>query len=219
MSQRSGTGANVGVSGALRDPGGVILAGGLARRMGGGDKGARLLGGQPVLARVIARLAPQVGPLALNANGEAARFSAFGLPVLPDSVPGHPGPLAGILAAMDWGAAQGLEQVVTAAADTPFLPCDLVTGLCRTATQTGARIVLAADQADGVERCHPVFGLWPVDLAAELRAALADGVRKVAFWAGTQGAVTAVFGGHGFFNINTPEDLEQAEALLLAGEP
>ena len=117
---------------------GVILAGGLATRMGGGDKCLLELASRPLLAHVIERLAPQAGPLALNANGDPARFAPFGLPVLPDSVPGFPGPLAGVLAGLDWAQALGAAQIVTVAADTPFFPTDLVARL-----QAGTRKVVA----------------------------------------------------------------------------
>ena len=108
---------------------GIILAGGRATRMGGGDKGLKLVGGRRLIDHVIARLAPQCGPLALNANGDPARFIDLGLPVLPDSLPDHPGPLAGVLAGLDWACEQGGEAIVTAAADTPFFPTDLVARL------------------------------------------------------------------------------------------
>ena len=193
---------------------GVILAGGRAQRMGGGDKGRLALGGQPILARVIDRLAPQVGAMALNANGDPARFADLGLPVLPDSVGGFVGPLAGILAGMDWAAGQGARAVVTVAADTPFLPRDLVARLARAGQ--GPVIAATPDPARGILR-HPTFGLWPVALRDDLRAALAGGTRKVTQWADAQGARAAVFpvtGVDPFFNINTPQDLARAEILL-----
>ena len=200
---------------------GVILAGGRAQRMGGGDKGRLILGGQPILTRVIGRLAPQVGAMALNANGDPARFDDLGLPVLQDSVGGFAGPLAGILAGMDWAAGQGARAIVTVAADTPFLPRDLVARLGRAGQGMAQPLVLAAPPAaaQGTLR-HPTFGLWPVALRDDLRAALGGGTRKVTQWADAHGARAALFpvaGVDPFFNINTPQDLARAEILLSGG--
>ncbi len=196
---------------------GVILAGGLARRMGGGDKGLVALGGRPILEHVIDRLRPQVDGLALNANGEPARFAAFGLPVLPDSVGGHPGPLAGVLAGMDWAAGRGAAAIVTAAADTPFFPRDLVERLVAAAEAEGVPLAMAATPgAEGQDR-HPTFGLWKVALREDLRAALAAGLRKVVAWTGPHGCARAVFPeAEAFFNVNTPEDLARAQAMAAA---
>lgn len=200
----------------MKQPAGVILAGGQARRMGGGDKGLLTLGGQPLLARVIARLEPQVAEVALNANGDEERFASYGLPVVADSVAEFPGPLAGVLAGMDWAAARGHTHIVTAAADTPFFPCDLVPKLLLAAE--GAPIALAAtpDPERGMAR-HPTFGLWPVDLREDLREALADGVRKVVAWTDKHGTAMARFEAEPFdpfFNVNTPEDMARAESFL-----
>lgn len=191
---------------------GVILAGGRATRMGGGDKGLHSLGSARILDHVIARLEPQCAALALNANGDPARFAAFGLPVLPDSFDGHQGPLAGVLAGLDWAAQQGADAIVTAAADTPFLPLDLVTRLTACAAPNGLCIAASPDEA-GTLRRHPTFGLWPVALRDDLRAAMADGLRKVSLWADRHGAGTARFSGDQgdpFFNINRPEDIDTA---------
>ncbi|WP_108484842.1 molybdenum cofactor guanylyltransferase MobA [Oceaniglobus ichthyenteri] len=192
----------------MKQPLGVILAGGLARRMGGGDKGLLPLGAGTILSHVVARLEPQVAGLALNANGDPSRFATLGLPVLPDSIDGFVGPLAGVLAGLDWAAEQGGDHIVTAAADTPFFPCDLVARLCA----AGPGIVLAAT-ADGR---HPTFGLWPVALRDDLRAALQGGLRKVVQWTQAHGGVEAMFDDPGapFFNVNTPEDLIKAESML-----
>lgn len=203
---------------------GVILAGGQATRMGGGDKGLLPLAGRPLLSHVIARIAPQVDGLALNANGDPARFDRFGLPVLPDSIADFPGPLAGVLAGLDWAASQGAEAVVSVAADTPFFPRDLLARLQAQAQGQRHPLVLAAtprgdEQArsskGGLIR-HPTFGLWPVALRDDLRNALEGGLKKVVLWSDPLGGRECLFDGEGdpFFNINTPKDLTQAEAML-----
>jgi len=194
----------------------VILAGGQARRMGGGDKCLLPLGSNRVLDHVIARIAPQVGPLALNANGDLSRFSQFDLPVLPDSEPDFPGPLAGVLAGLDWAATLGLERIVTVAADTPFFPNDLVARL----TGAGNALVLAAteDPDRGLLR-HPTFGIWPVNLRDDLRAALRSGVRKIVAWTDRHDVGHAVFETKPFdpfFNMNRPEDIAIAQDYLNA---
>lgn len=192
---------------------GVVLAGGRGSRMGGVDKALVPLGGRPMIAHVIGRLGPQVGALAINAGGDPARFAGLGLPVLPDPVPGQPGPLAGVLAGMRWAASQGADRVVTAATDTPFLPADLVARL-----KAAAQAPIALAESGGW--LHPTFGLWPVTLAEDLELALEAGTRKVAGWALGEGAVRVRFAAEPFdpfFNINTPDDLEKAERIL-AGE-
>jgi molybdenum cofactor guanylyltransferase len=197
---------------------GVILAGGLARRMGGGDKGARLLAGRPILAWVIERARPQVAALALNANGDAARFASFRLPVVADSVEGFAGPLAGVLAGLDWAAeaVAGATHVASFATDAPFLPRDLVARLAA-AVAAGADLACAA--SDG--RDHPVFGLWPLALREALRQAVRDeGVRKVDQWTGRYRLATVEFPiapVDPFFNANHPDDLAAAEQLVAAG--
>lgn len=198
----------------MTKPLGVILAGGQARRMGGGDKGALILGGRSLLDRVIDRLGPQVDRVVLNANGDPQRFVEYGLPVVPDSLADYPGPLAGVLAGMDYAADQGFTHIVTAAADTPFFPHDLSERLTRAAERANTPIALAATHEEGRMNRHPTFGLWPVSLRADLRAALADGLRKVVLWTDKHGAASAPFDDHAFFNINTPEDLAQAETML-----
>jgi len=195
----------------MKQPLGVILAGGQATRMGGGDKGLLPLGTGTILSHVIARLEPQVAGLALNANGDPARFSHLNLPVVADSIDGFAGPLSGVLAGLDWGASQGATHIVTAAADTPFFPCDLVPQLLQAAEATETGIALAST-ADGR---HPTFGLWPTALRDDLRQALQDGLRKVVLWTGKHGAATAHFPDDAaFFNVNTPEDLAKARAML-----
>ncbi|MBK0326464.1 molybdenum cofactor guanylyltransferase MobA [Rhodobacteraceae bacterium F11138] len=202
----------------MKAPLGVILAGGLASRMGGGDKGLLMLRGQSLLARVIDRLQPQVADLALNANGAASRFSDFGLPVLHDSIEGFVGPLAGVLAGLDWAAEQGADSIVTAAADTPFFPSDLVPRLQLAGQGMTHPLVLAAtpDAARGRVR-HPTFGLWPVALREDLRDALEGGLRKVVSWTDRHGGQEALFDAEHFdpfFNVNTPQDLARAETIL-----
>jgi len=209
----------------MKQPFGIILAGGLATRMGGGDKALLTLGGRPILSHVIDRLAPQVAQVALNANGPADRFAAFGLPVLPDSIAEFPGPLAGVLTGLDWAAAQGADTVVSVAGDTPFFPCDLVPVLQRAAEGMAHPLVLAATPRDDTEVTrsktrtglirHPTFGLWPVALRDDLREALNGGLRKVVLWTERHGGREALFDGPGdpFFNVNTPEDLTEARAM------
>jgi len=200
----------------MRLPLGVILAGGQATRMGGGDKGVLPLGTGTLLSSVIDRLAPQVAGVALNANGDPTRFAGTGYPVIADSIPGFAGPLAGVLAGLDWAARQGAETIVTAAADTPFFPCDLVPQLLRAAEGMAHPMALAAtpDPKRGSAR-HPTFGLWPVALRDDLRAALEGGLRKVVLWTDQHCAATAMFPDEAaFFNVNTPDDLIRAEAML-----
>lgn len=202
----------------MQQPLGIILAGGQATRMGGGDKGLLQLGGQSLLSRVITRLEPQVAGMALNANGDPERFADYGLPVLPDSIAGHAGPLAGVLAGLDYAAMQGVDHIVTAAADTPFFPQDLVELLQLAAKMEDTNMALAAtpDPKRGTLR-QPTFGLWPVSLRHDLRSALNSGVRKVVQWSNRHGAADAMFPNSDydpFFNINHPEDLQKAEAML-----
>jgi molybdopterin-guanine dinucleotide biosynthesis protein A len=195
---------------------GVILAGGLARRMGGGDKCLQLLGGRPLLDHVIARARPQVATLVLNANGDPARFAAFGLPVVPDSVEGFAGPLAGVLAGMDWALAQvpGARWIATFASDTPFFPLDLVSRLHEAVLRQGARIACASSGG----RPHPVFGLWPVDLRDALeRAMREEGLRKIDLFTARWPLATVDWPDQPFdpfFNANRPDDLERAQELL-----
>ncbi|TKW66988.1 MAG: molybdenum cofactor guanylyltransferase MobA [Paracoccus denitrificans] len=199
-------------------PPAVILAGGQSSRMGGGDKVLLDLNGRPLLAHVIARLRPQAGPLALSANGDPARFAGFGLPVLADSLPDFPGPLAGILAGMDWAAGLGADAVLVAAGDTPFLPLDLVEKLRAAAAPSG--MALAANrESDGSMRLHPTFGLWPLRLRPALRAALLAGDRRIRAFTARHDAATALFNAdtEAFFNVNTPEDLARAATIQALG--
>lgn len=199
---------------------GLLLAGGQSRRMGGGDKSLRLLGGIPLLRHVIERLRPQVETLILNANGDPGRFADFGLPVMPDSIPDFAGPLAGVLAGLDWTAAHrpDCSYIVSAATDAPFLPVDLVTRLASEMESTGADLACAASAG----QAHPVIGLWPVRLREDLRRALAEeGVRKVDVWTARHRLAVVHFSGEPrdpFFNANRPEDLEVAVGLLRAAD-
>jgi molybdenum cofactor guanylyltransferase len=196
---------------------GVLLAGGLARRMGGGDKPMRTIGGLTILERVIARLEPQCDGLILNANGDPARFAAFGLPVIADGVADFPGPLAGILAGLDWAATRRPEvsHILSAAADCPFLPRDLVARLDHARREQNAELAVAA--SDG--QTHPVIGLWSVKLREELRHALVkEDVRKIDRWTARYPLATVTWPTtplDPFFNANTVEDIAEAERLAV----
>ena len=201
---------------------GLLLAGGLARRMGGGDKPMKTIGGRTILERVIARLAPQCDGLILNANGDPARFAAFGLPVIADTVEGFAGPLAGILTALDWAAAYrpDVEWVLSAATDCPFLPRDLVARLQHARISEGAQLAVAASG----EQIHPVIGLWSVALRGELRHALVvEDMRKIDRWTARYKLATVTWPDKPidpFFNANTIEDVAEAEQLaVLDGAP
>ena len=200
---------------------GVILAGGLSRRMGGGDKGLLALGAeQTMLGHVIARLAPQVGRIVLNANGEPARFGAYALPVVADTIAGYAGPLAGILAGLTWAAAHApaATHIASVSADAPFLPADLVARLAAAANAHPTAIPLARSGGE----LHPVIGLWPIAYAGDLDHHLRAGVRKVLAWTDRHGTVPVdfplTFAGRAsidpFFNANTPEELDEARRLL-----
>ncbi len=184
--------------------------------MGGGDKCLRPLAGRPLLTHVIARLRPQVRGLVLNANGDPSRFEGYGLPIVADSVPGYAGPLAGILAGLEWAARQARDcsMVLSAPTDAPFLPMDLAGKLLAARSSEGADIVTAASNG----RTHPVVALWPVALAAALRSALVDeGLRKVDLWTARYRVAVVSFPidrVDGFFNANRPEDLVEAERLF-----
>lgn len=194
---------------------GVLLAGGLARRMGGGDKPMRTISGRTILDRVVARLKPQCDRLILNANGDPARFAAFGLTVIADDVPNYPGPLAGILAALDWTAANrpDVEWVLSAAADCPFLPRDLVARLHAARAKENAQLSVAASGG----QTHPVIGLWRVDLREALRHSLTvEDIRKIDRWTARYRLATVSWPTEPldpFFNANTVEDVAEAERL------
>jgi molybdopterin-guanine dinucleotide biosynthesis protein A len=198
---------------------GVLLAGGLARRMGGGDKPLRTVAGRPLLDLVIERIQPQVSALVLNANGDPARFATYGLPVVADTVPDNPGPLAGVLAGLDWAAKRcpGCPLVVSVPTDAPFLPADLVARMEAQMVAENADLACAASGG----QAHPVIGLWPVRLRHDLRHALVDeGIRKVDVWTARYSLATVAFSDRPvdpFFNANRPEDLAAAASLLASG--
>jgi molybdopterin-guanine dinucleotide biosynthesis protein A len=199
---------------------GVLLAGGRSRRMGGGDKGLLELAGRPMLGHVASRLAPQVGSIIINANGDPARFAAFGLPVVADTVGGFAGPLAGVLAGIRWSVAHtpAARWIVTAAGDAPLLPADLVAKFVSAVADDPGAIALAQSRGE----LHPVIGLWPVALADDLEAQLGAGVRKVLDWTNRHGTVPVPFPParmcgidiDPFFNANTPQELDQLRAML-----
>jgi len=193
----------------------LLLAGGLARRMGGGDKPMQAIGGRTMLSRFIARLGPQCDGLILNANGDPRRFAAFGLPVVPDAVEGFVGPLAGILAGLDWVANHRPEVrwMLSAAADCPFLPRDLVARLQHARLTEKAQLAVAASAG----QIHPVIGLWSLDLREDLRTAITtEGCRGVGRWMARYRLATVEWPAEPldpFFNANTNEDLRDAERL------
>ena len=200
-----------------RRPIGVLLAGGMARRMGGGDKCLRPLGGKPLLAHVIERMRPQCEGLLLSANGPPDRFARFGLPLVADTVTGRPGPLAGMLAGMLWVAVHRpeLADIVTVPTDCPFLPNDLVPRLMEARRSAGATAACAASAG----RLHPVIGVWPVALATSLAAALEqEKLRAARDWLARHSCAVAPYPAEPrdpFFNVNTEADLLTAEALLV----
>jgi len=195
---------------------GVLLAGGLSRRMGGGDKSLRTLAGRPILDHVVERARPQVSALLINANGDPDRFAGYGLPVAADVIDGFQGPLAGVLTGLDWAAenAPGATWVASFATDAPFLPDDLVARLRAAAEDAGADMACAASGG----RAHPVFGLWPVALRDALRRAMVEEeMRKIDLWTARYDVVRVDFASDPvdpFFNINAPNNLAEAERLL-----
>jgi molybdopterin-guanine dinucleotide biosynthesis protein A len=198
---------------------GVVLCGGRSSRMGGGDKCLLRLGEATILRRAIQRLQPQVAALAVSANGDPSRFSAYGMPILGDSVPGFAGPLAGVLAAMQWATGfAGCGSLLTVAGDTPFFPGDLAERLAEAVSSPPARIAVATSAG----RRHPVFALWPLTLKERLEHFLTvAGDRRVSAFIDAQGAVEVTFpmvarigkAFDPFFNVNTPEDLTEARRI------
>src|SRR5215831_4959919 len=195
---------------------GLVLAGGLARRMGGRDKALIAIGGVAILDRVLGLLGPACAEVILNANGHPARFARYRLPVIPDSVPDFAGPLSGILAGLDWASANrpDLAWVVSVPGDCPFLPHDLVMRLHEVRQKAGVTLACARSG----EWRHPVVGLWPVALREDLRHALVEeGLRKIEVWTARYGVAIAHWPAKPvdpFFNVNTPEDAAEAERLV-----
>ena len=203
---------------------GIILAGGLSRRMGGGDKGLLMLGETSIIERVIDKILPQVGSLAININGDSSRFPDYKLPIISDSIKGYLGPLSGILAGMEWAFKNGNRYIATVAADTPFLPDDFIKRLHTMVKSKNLNIGIAASRflrRDDVF-IHPTFGIWEVALKDDLRDALANDTRKIMFWAKKFKLDYYYFDtsdklSDPFFNINTPDDLEEAKYRLKKG--
>jgi molybdopterin-guanine dinucleotide biosynthesis protein A len=197
---------------------GLVLAGGLARRMGGGDKARLKIGGSTILDRVLATLSGQCTDIIINANGDPGRFADTGCTVVPDNVPGHPGPLAGVLAGLDWLAQEnnGVEWLLSVPGDCPFLPDDLVERLHAARRKMGAGVPLACARSG--EWRHPVIGLWPLALRENLRRALVqDDMRKIEAWTAQHGVAIADWPTEPidpFFNVNTPEDVARAEKVV-----
>lgn len=200
---------------------GVILAGGLSRRMGGGDKTLLTVEGKTLLARIVEQARPQVAALVLNANGDPARFAAYRLPVVADGIPGFAGPLAGILAGLDWARVNlpGCRWLVSIAGDAPLLPGDLTARLLAAVAEQGADIGCARS----LGRTHPVFGLWPLALAEDLRKAMLDeDMRKIDAWTARYKVAYADWPGEPvdpFTNVNEPEDVVRLEMLLRGETP
>ena len=208
----------------MTDIPGIILAGGLSRRMGGGDKGLLMLGETSIIERVIDKILPQVGSLAININGDSSRFPDYKLPIIPDSIKGYLGPLSGILAGMEWAFKNGNRYIATVAADTPFLPDDFIKRLHALVKSKNLNIGIAASRILSTDDVfmHPTFGIWEVGLKDDLRNALANDTRKIMFWAKKFKLDYYYFDtsdklSDPFFNINTPDDLEEAKYRLKKG--
>jgi molybdopterin-guanine dinucleotide biosynthesis protein A len=201
------------------DIAGIILCGGRSSRMGGGDKPLLPLSGRPILAHIVERFVPQVSVMAISANGDPSRYDFASLPILPDGMPDSPGPLAGILAGMDWASAlPGCGRILSVAGDTPFFPADLA---CRLRDSTGDEDAIAVAASAG--RRHPVFALWPLSIRNELEAFLKSGFNKVSAFIDMNRAINVEFpiltthNGRTidpFFNVNTPADLDEAGRML-----
>jgi molybdopterin-guanine dinucleotide biosynthesis protein A len=201
----------------------IVLAGGRATRLGGGDKPLRTLGGRPMLAHILARLRPQVDTIALSANGDPGRFAEYRLPVLADAGR-QSGPLSGILSGMRWADSAGYGCLLSVAGDTPFFPPDLAMRLGSATAAQPDHIAVASSHG----HVHPVFALWPVSLAGELERFLAESASysvaaflerhetiSVDFAAASVGGKTI----DPFFNVNTPQDLAEAEAIVRGQKP
>ncbi|MEO0810497.1 MAG: molybdenum cofactor guanylyltransferase MobA [Pseudomonadota bacterium] len=201
---------------------GIVLAGGKSRRMGGGDKGGVEVAGKPMLQHIVDRFRPQVGRLAINANGDAKRFAAYGLDVFPDATRDYPGPLAGILAGMVWAGKNTPKArwIASVPIDIPLLPLDLIARLRAACAANPVAVAIAGSNG----RLHPVIGLWPIGFSGDLAAALENGVRKVQHWTSRHHAIAVDFPAveiagrcvDPFFNVNTPQDLAALRTLLTA---
>ena len=203
---------------------GIILAGGLSRRMGGGDKGLLKLGKKTIIKRVIDKISPQVSSLAININGDNSRFPNYNLPIVSDSMEGFLGPLSGILAGMDWAFKKNHKYIATVAADSPFLPDDFIHRLYSLVKNQKLNIGIAASRVITTNDLfrHPTFGVWEVDLKDDLRNELAGDTRKIIKWAKRFKLQYCHFDienelNDPFFNINTPGDLEKAKYRLKQG--
>jgi len=197
---------------------GLVLAGGKSSRMGGGEKALLDLGGKRLIDHALARLARQADPLLINANRALDTYRAIGLPVLPDTLPGHLGPLAGVLAGLRWAEAEGVSHVLSVAGDTPFFPSDLKDRLFAALSPSTPIAMAASVAADGRCSRHPTFALWPADRADDLEASLRDGMRKIVIWTDAVGCASVAFSAipfDPFFNINTPDDMDQARSMML----
>jgi len=201
---------------------GILLAGGRSSRMNGHEKALLDIGGKPMLLHVLARLAPQVGHVAINANGDPARFSGHGLPVIRDSIDGYAGPLAGLHAGLAWARNETPEAcfVASVPVDSPFVPTDLVPRLKAALLAHNAACAIASSQGER----YPVAGLWRLELADAIEMALNENVRALHRFADLNQAVTVDFplmsvGEEAidpFFNVNAPTDLDRARALYAA---
>ena len=187
-------------------PPAVILAGGRSSRMGGGDKCLLPVNGKSLIAHILAAIIPQTGDILINTNSDPAPFLKFGLPMLPDAIPGFQGPLAGILTGMLWSRRRHPRQahLLSVASDVPFLPRDLVTRLSQSLIDQNADIAIASCP----QGTHPTIGLWPVDLAERLKHDLMQtSIRSVHQWLSTFRVALAEFPSDALTNINTPIEL------------
>ena len=208
----------------MTDIPGIILAGGLSRRMGGGDKGLLELGEKSIIERVIDKISPQVSSLAININGDSSRFPDYELPIIPDSLQGYLGPLSGILAGMEWAFKNNYKYIATVAADTPFLPDNFIHSVYSLVKSKNLNIGIAASRIFNTNDVfiHPTFGIWDVDLKDDLKNELVRDTRKIMSWAKRFKLDYYHFNINNklsdpFFNINTPDDLEKAKYRLKEG--
>ncbi|MGY9035355.1 MAG: molybdenum cofactor guanylyltransferase MobA [Rhodobacterales bacterium] len=197
---------------------GVILAGGKGTRMGGEEKGLIKLNNKSLIEYSIERLKPQVNRLVINANNNLTKYSEFNTPIVSDPLPGFLGPLAGVLAGLEYADQKGYSHIVTVAADTPFFPKNLISLFLTVAkNHNGLAIATTQDKNNNIQR-HPTFGIWPCHLRKNLRTHIVNGLRKIVIWTEKHNAGEALFDDNKkldpFFNINTPADLNTAKAVL-----